>query len=391
MTHTLNFYKDLPAFDQFEQVTELSHFREAPEDWAVVLTDIKGSTQAIEQGRFREVNLMGAAGIVAVINALPEISIPSVFGGDGASMLVPLEKMEIVRQSLQATQKLAREQFQIELRAGAVPVRVLKSLNAPILVGKYQLGSTVALAQFRGGGLSKAEVLLKSGSSDALIFSPPSQAAEANLEGLSCRWEPIPHRKGLILTLIVSSRQNESDSAAVYRDLLSDITRIVGSDLRNLNPVTEEGLSGKVTWQGATREAKIAARGQAPSLGLSLQFLLIHSLAWLFTRFNLKVKNFDARKYKQTTAALSDFKKFDEMLRMVIDCTGQQADAIEKKLQDLQTQGLIWFGTHRSHQALMTCVVFSTHDNHFHFIDGSHGGYAMAARKLKAARRGSAD
>jgi hypothetical protein len=38
---------------------------------------------------------------------------------------------------------------------------------------------------------------------------------------------------------------------------------------------------------------------------------------------------------------------------------------------------------HRSSEALLTCIVFSYNGNHMHFVDGSDGGYALAARGLK--------
>ena len=83
--------------------------------------------------------------------------------------------------------------------------------------------------------------------------------------------------------------------------------------------------------------------------------------------------------------ANSDYRKFDDMLRMVVDCTVGQAKAIENYLAELHVQGRIAYGTHYSDTALMTCFVPSTaSDGHVHFIDGSDGGYALAARQLKA-------
>jgi hypothetical protein len=38
---------------------------------------------------------------------------------------------------------------------------------------------------------------------------------------------------------------------------------------------------------------------------------------------------------------------------------------------------------HKSREALMTCIVQSYNGNHLHFVDGSDGGYALAARELK--------
>ncbi len=59
-----------------------------PDDWVIVIGDIEGSTEQVE-GRYKSVNLVGAAVIAAVLNALPDLDIPFVFGGDGAALVVP--------------------------------------------------------------------------------------------------------------------------------------------------------------------------------------------------------------------------------------------------------------------------------------------------------------
>jgi hypothetical protein len=38
---------------------------------------------------------------------------------------------------------------------------------------------------------------------------------------------------------------------------------------------------------------------------------------------------------------------------------------------------------YKSRAALVTCLVQSYNGNHMHFVDGSDGGYALAARGLK--------
>ena len=57
----------------------------------------------------------------------------------------------------------------------------------------------------------------------------------------------------------------------------------------------------------------------------------------------------------------------------------------QSRLAEAATAGHCRFGLHRQNSALMTCIVPSpfTRD-HMHFIDGASGGYAMAARNLKA-------
>ena len=61
---------------------------------------------------------------------------------------------------------------------------------------------------------------------------------------------------------------------------------------------------------------------------------------------------------------------------------------LESVLEEAEKAGIARFGLHRQKDALMTCLVPSpfTRD-HFHFIDGAAGGYAMAASFLKSGGR----
>ena len=88
----------------------------------------------------------------------------------------------------------------------------------------------------------------------------------------------------------------------------------------------------------------------------------------------------------------SDFRKFDGALRMVIDGSDAQYEALRSHLDEQHREGRLAYGMHKSSEALVTCIVFSYNGNHVHFVDGSDGGYAMAARglkeQLKALQRG---
>jgi hypothetical protein len=41
------------------------------------------------------------------------------------------------------------------------------------------------------------------------------------------------------------------------------------------------------------------------------------------------------------------------------------------------------YGLHTSKTALMTCLVFDRFGKQVHFVDGSNGGYTLAAKQLK--------
>ncbi|MFG3756445.1 DUF3095 family protein, partial [Klebsiella pneumoniae] len=72
--------------------------------------------------------------------------------------------------------------------------------------------------------------------------------------------------------------------------------------------------------------------------------------------------------------------------RMVVDCTPELEQELERRLAEAAAAGAVRYGLHRQDAAMMTCFTLSpTRSNHVHFIDGARGGYASAATALKAA------
>jgi hypothetical protein len=81
------FLATVPSFARFGQILDPQLYAALPDDWVVGLADVVSSTQAIEAGHYKNVNMAGAAVIAAVSNALGNAPYPFVFGGDGASLL----------------------------------------------------------------------------------------------------------------------------------------------------------------------------------------------------------------------------------------------------------------------------------------------------------------
>jgi len=117
------FFSDIPAIHHISQVTDQQHYYDVPQDWLIALTDVRGSTAAIAQGKYRDVNACAASCIAAMLNATEGKDIPYVFGGDGATMLVPPEYENAAQQALLATRDMARDGFGLHLRIGIVPVK----------------------------------------------------------------------------------------------------------------------------------------------------------------------------------------------------------------------------------------------------------------------------
>jgi len=204
-----NFYSQLPLLDNFLQITDLGNFFDVPDDWYIVVTDIRGSTKVIEAGKYKEVNLLGACSIVAVLNVAGETEIPFVFGGDGASLLMGPSLLPGAQKALLATQQLAKREFDMDLRVGFVPVKVVVVANYSVKIAKFKVSENYSQAVFIGGGLTRATELIK----DPVvgnIYSIKNNGVSltADFSGLECRWQDIPSKYGEIVTLLVMVRSD---------------------------------------------------------------------------------------------------------------------------------------------------------------------------------------
>ena len=101
-------------------------------------------------------------------------------------------------------------------------------------------------------------------------------------------------------------------------------------------------------------------------------------------RSDRRVGSFERDRYKGVSIQNSDFRKYDDGLRMTLDCDQSVEAEIRLVLDEAHAPGLANYGIHTQDAALMTCLVPSVMtDDHMHFIDGASGGYAQAAVMLK--------
>ena len=95
-------YGLLPPLARFRDIFDDALYAPVPDAWWIASSDVTMSTAAIEEGRYRAVNLAGAAAIASIRNALPGREVPFVFGGDGASVLIPPDARAMVEAALAA-------------------------------------------------------------------------------------------------------------------------------------------------------------------------------------------------------------------------------------------------------------------------------------------------
>jgi hypothetical protein len=261
-----------------------------------------------------------------------------------------------------------------------VPVAAIEAAGFRVAVARYAPSRNVSYAMFAGGGIAWSERAMKAGEYG---IEPAPAGARPNLNGLSCRWSNFPATRGTMLSLIVAPVGGREDPA--FRALVQSLIEEIDGSGEAIRPMPAE--TPATTWPPPGLDLEVSAqRRKGESLLLArLRVRARAYLAHLLFKFGRKVGRFDPRRYLAETVENSDFRKYDDNLRMTLDCTTALADRLQATLERARADGLANFGMHRQTAALMTCVVpDATRSDHFHFVDGATGGYALAARAMKA-------
>lgn len=200
--------------------------------------------------------------------------------------------------------------------------------------------------------------------------------------------ETHPPQRGLVVSLIVKfgDHAERTDS----RDLIGRIAQAARWEAGT--PVFRKAQLRLAVTMGELLSESRVITSKAPRWITCLRALALGMLSLFVGRIVYAIRPPkplpvawlpDWKKYFEGVLTQVDDRKFDDVLRTVIDCTPQDWTSLEAELLRLRDEGRITYGAHVSREMLMTCMVLDRELRHLHFVDGANGGYAMAARQLK--------
>jgi hypothetical protein len=221
-----------------------------------------------------------------------------------------------------------------------------------------------------------------------LIGAAPAAGDEnaGRYDGLECRWQNIRSETGEVHSwLILSTRENADADFRMYDEVMKALKKAYGAEAGK-PPVERKSLHLTVSPFRLLKEVRIRFSGLTgwPLFKEWAYAYLGTQLSRFFFLFKMKTFGTDWSKYQDDVPRNTDYRKFDGMLRMTLAGTPEQREAFERELRSFSGKKWIAYGLHVSTSSLMTCMVFDRAGRHIHFVDGSDGGYAMAAKRLKA-------
>jgi hypothetical protein len=370
------------VLSSFGDLADRARYRPLPGDWYVGAADIVGSTAHIEAGRYKMVNTVGVAVISAQINSAGGEPFPYIFGGDGASFAFSGDHLERAREALARVMRWAFDEFEVEMRGAIVPIADIRAAGFDVAVARYRASKNTDYAMFDGGGVAWVDRQMK----DGRYGVPMAPADELpDLTGLSCRWLPMRSKHGKILSILAIPRPGASSAkVAEIMHRIIDLTRRLE---RSGHPVPAEGPSYKWPPEGLALEAH-AMHGRSSLFLRKIKLLQETFVAWVLFKTRLHAGRFDPTRYLRATAENADFRKFDDGLKMTLDCDADTRRKLETILRRAADAGVITYGLFEQDEAIITCIVPSaTSDNHVHFIDGAAGGYTTASIAAKGLKK----
>ncbi|QDO94432.1 DUF3095 domain-containing protein [Formosa sediminum] len=357
-------------------------FQRIPDDWHIVVTDIKGSTASIDNGFSEIVNLIATGSIIAALNIAAKhvVDIPFFFGGDGATLLIPSTLLSEIMAALTIHQENIQKEFNIYLRVGSISVAHVYANNQDLKIAKASINALHTIPIVLGNGLHFAERLIKS--RDSVLDKSTITQMGLDLEGMECRWNKIPppqHSNEVVSLLITAT--NASQQAPIFQKILEHTNAVYGS-LRHRNPISIPKLKLSFNYMRIKTELKVSKR----TAGI-LNVLKVWMNNIIGKYYYLPTQN--GQNYLKELTQLSDILVIDGRINMVISGTTTQRQKLTGYLDDLEQNGEILYGRYVSNSSIMSCYVRNRNAKHIHFVDGGNSGYTRAAKVLKGKLAGN--
>lgn len=379
---TDHFYTSLPVQDI--RISKLfgssDAFTDIPEDWHIVITDVRNSTEVIRKGEHQHVNLIATGCIIAALNLAKKskLTIPFFFGGDGATLIIPNKILFELMEALSEHRKNALKTFNLDLRLGSVSLHELYDDGHNLRIAKAMVSDKLITPIVLGTGLSFAESKIKD--PDFVSYQGSDKNSFLDLSGMECRWDKLkpPTNSAEVLSLLVDVAEGQ-EQAPVFEELIEIIDSMYGSP-QTRKPFSVFDMKLEASVNRIYDEMKVRIRR------FSILYLSFNLLATWLGKIYLRYTK-PGKAYLKELIDLTDTLIVDGRLNTVISSTPKQRQELEEKLNQLEKEGKIFFGLHISTESIMSCYVKRADNEHLHFVDGAGGGYTQAAKMLKAKLR----
>jgi hypothetical protein len=246
-------------------------------------------------------------------------------------------------------------------------------------LAKTQLPTGYAKAVLVGDGLIWAERRVKA--ADKTEEANATEKLMADLMGLECRWDKIkpPAERAEVVCYLIEACKAEQQ-VEVFRATIQQIDAIYGTPEKR-SPLSLQRL--KLLVSTAKMRSEMMARFGRWKWRYFVAEMIKTAVARALLRSRGKLGDFNGATYLEEVVANADTLTLDGRISTIISGSAAQRDRFLKFLNAEEAAGRLIYGHHVAAESVMTCYIQTRERDHIHFVDGSDGGYTVAAGELK--------
>ena len=311
------FYSSLEVLNMpVSAVFKEEYFSEVPDNWYIIISDIKNSTAAVTAGKINDVNLVAAGCLIIALNIAKEknIDIPFFFGGDGGTMIVPEVMLQPLLTGLQLHNNASKNNFGLDMHIGFLSVKEINAAGHFIKIARLRVGMGFSKAIVVGDGLHYAEQIIKQ--VPRSLEKEEENEGTADLTGLECRWDKVksPSEEKEVICYLIEA-VDAHQQLRVYHDVMQTMDEVFG-EYEKRNPITPKRLKLSLHYDKIKREMLVKYGSWQP--GYLLLNMFKNSLGHISIKYNLTIKNFNGGKYLAQLIANADTLTIDGRINTVV-------------------------------------------------------------------------
>lgn len=353
-------------------LADISRYQKIGNEEILILADIENSTEAVANGKYKNVNISTTQCIASIRYACGK-PLKIQHGGDGFVLIAHVSDMFKIAGTMTEMRDQILEDFNLKIRCAYWNSSELNRLNVSIHYHSFSFNGGNQQWQFHSNDIHKLEQLMREG--DKSIYKLLARE-KPDMNGFRCDFTPL-FREGASYGcgIIDFSLMDLTERFISIRKILE---LIVATNENHLEPPF---TIKELVWQTDKYELKtLAARTDHYRTRILFDFVY-HWINKLGLHWNSKWSPMLFKDLHKLPLSV-DFIKYDGQLKFIVCIADTNKDRFYHELNSLAELYNFKIGFHWSEKAVITCSV-SSEEGNMHFIDGEDGGLTLASRQLK--------
>ena len=360
------------SLSDVDNLADISRYQKINDEEILILADIENSTNAIVNGKYKNVNI-STTQCIAAVRKTCEKPLKIQHGGDGFILVAHVSDLFKIAGIMTEMREQILEDFNLNMRCAFWNSSELGRLSVSLHYSSFAFDGGNLQWQFHSNDIQKLEQLMRDGANSIYKLL---EKEKPDITGFRCDFAPLSKEGASYGCCIVDfSSMDLTERFISIRKILELIVTA------NQNGFAPPFKTNDLVWQ--TDKSELI--GFATRTIYYRYRVLFGFVYRIFNRVGLHWSNRWSASLFQNLHRLplsTDFIKYDGQLKFIVCISDRHKETFLNGLNSLSKHYQFKVGFHWSSRAVITCSV-NLENGNLHFIDGEDGGLTLASKQLK--------